>query len=165
MSAHLQAVREKVGHDLLTLAAASISVFDEQGRLLLAKNIETEFWMLPGGAIDPLEAPFDAAVRECFEETGLVVEPTKLIGVFGGGEFLVKYPNGDITNYTTIAFEARIVGGHHQPNGVEVASLKYFTEAECADLAIYPSSRTIAKHAFERSSSGYLAAPAWAKRS
>jgi 8-oxo-dGTP pyrophosphatase MutT (NUDIX family) len=71
MSPHLLAVRAKVGHDLLTMTAASISVFDSSGRLLLREDAETGLWTLPGGAIDPNEHPADAAVRECFEETGL----------------------------------------------------------------------------------------------
>ena len=108
ISSHLAAVRAKVGHDLLTITAASISVFDSSGRLLLGEDTGTGGWTLPGGAIDPNENPADAAVRECFEETGLLVKPERVVGVFGGPEFLVRYPNGDLTYYTTIAFEASV---------------------------------------------------------
>ena len=73
ISPYLASVRAKVGHDLLTLTAASVSIFDGQGRLLLAEDADTGLWTLPGGAIDPDELPSDAAVRECFEETGLLV--------------------------------------------------------------------------------------------
>ncbi|MGM4931728.1 NUDIX domain-containing protein [Tardiphaga sp. 619_E2_N8_5] len=161
ISSHLAAVRAKVGHDLLTLCAASISIFDGEGRLLLGKDAETDFWTLPGGAVDPVEQPSDAAVRECFEETGLQVEITRLIGVFGGQEFLITYPNGDVTYYTTIAFEARIVGGAHQPDGVEMARLAYFSREDCANLNLSPSSRVISERAFERPSTPWFSVSTW----
>ena len=80
ISTFLKAVREKVGHDLLMMTAVSISIFDADRRLLLGRDAEMAFWTLPGGAIDPNEQPADAAVRECFEETGLIVTLDALIG-------------------------------------------------------------------------------------
>ena len=63
---------------------------------------DTGSWAVPGGAIDPNELPAEAAVRECWEETGVLVEPIRITGVFGGPEFLIKYPNGDVTYYTLL---------------------------------------------------------------
>jgi 8-oxo-dGTP pyrophosphatase MutT (NUDIX family) len=161
MSRHLAAVRAKIGHDLLALAAASVSIFDAKGRLLLAEDADTNLWTVPGGAIDPDETPADAAVRECWEETGLMIELSKLVGVFGGAEFRVTYPNGDVTYYTTIAFEARVVGGSHRPDGVEVASLRYFTKAECSSIRMSAPGRVLAAHSFDRIASAYFAAATW----
>ena len=141
ISAHLKAVRDKLGHDLLATTAASVSAFDDRGRLLLGKDAQTGLWMLPGGAVDPNELPSDAAVRECFEETGLLVVPRRLIGVFGGPEFLIKYLNGDATYYTVIAFEASIVGGALRPDGDEIATLRFVDRTECEQLSLTPSSR------------------------
>jgi 8-oxo-dGTP pyrophosphatase MutT (NUDIX family) len=161
ISAHLKAVREKVGHDLLTLTAASISVFDKSGRLLLGEDAETGLWTFPGGAVDPNEHPADAAVRECFEETGLLVKPERIVGVFGGPEFLIHYRNGDVTYYTTVAFEASIVGGSLKADGVEIADLRYFTQAECDTLALSPPSRVMCRHAFTKDRLTYFAPAKW----
>lgn len=62
----------------------SVHLFDERGRLLLVQQAETGYWSTPGGAVELGETPADAAVREAWEETGLLVEPVALIGVFGG---------------------------------------------------------------------------------
>ena len=161
ISLHLKAVRDKVGHDLLTLTAASISVFDTDDRLLLGQDGDTGLWTLPGGAIDPNEHPADAAVRECFEETGLLVRPHRVIGVFGGSEFLIHYPNGDVTYYTTVAFEAAVVGGSLMADGVEMTRLRYFTQTECDSLALTPSSRIIARQAFARDHLPYFSPAKW----
>jgi len=39
---------------------------------------------LPGGKLEPNEHPRDAAVRECYEETGLMVDKESLIPVYCG---------------------------------------------------------------------------------
>ena len=161
ISSHLKAVRDKVGHDLLTLTAASISVFDSSGRLLLGEDAETGLWTLPGGAIDPNEHPADAAVRECFEETGLLVKLDGLIGVFGGPEFLVHYPNGDVTYYTTTAFRGSVVGSSHQPGDGELSVLRSFSRSECESLVMAPSSRVISNQAFAAADQPYFAPATW----
>jgi 8-oxo-dGTP pyrophosphatase MutT (NUDIX family) len=160
-SPYLTAVRAKIGHDLLALTAASASVFDAAGRLLLGLDADTGLWALPGGAIDPDELPADAAIRECWEEAGLLVKPTSLIGVFGGPEFRVNYPNGDITYYTTIAFAARRISGELKPDGAEMTRLRYFTKAECDQSLLTPSSRIIAHRSFAQNVSPYFAPSTW----
>src|SRR3712207_4896517 len=101
MSSYLRTLRAKVGHDLLMMPAVAIILFDDERRLLLAQDGATGLWMTIGGAMDPDEVPANAAVREVWEETGLLIEPVRLIGVFGGPEFRVTYPNGDAVSYTS----------------------------------------------------------------
>jgi len=161
ISSYLKSVREKVGHDLLTMTAVSISIFDAAGQLLLGRDAEMGFWTLPGGAVDPNEQPADAGVRECFEETGLLVRLDALIGVFGGPEFLVRYPNGDLTYYTAVAFRASVVGGSHEPRDGEFVNVKYFSRAKCDGLDMSPSSRLISRQAFAAASQPYFTPATW----
>jgi 8-oxo-dGTP pyrophosphatase MutT (NUDIX family) len=161
ISDHMKAVRDKIGHDLLATTAVSISIFDAENRLLLGRDAETGRWTLPGGAIDPEEHPADAAVRECFEETGLLTRPQRLIGIFGGPEFLIRYPNGDLTYYTVIAFEAVVIGGALAPDGEEIASLKFVDRTEWEQLPISPSSRIISRQAFARETTPFFAPASW----
>jgi 8-oxo-dGTP pyrophosphatase MutT (NUDIX family) len=161
ISDHMKAVRDKIGHDLFATTAVSISIFDEHNRLLLGQDAETGLWTLPGGAIDPNEHPADAAVRECFEETGLLTRPCRMIGAFGGPEFMILYPNGDLTYYTVIAFAAVIVGGALVPDGDEIATLRFVDRAQCEQLSISPSSRIISRQAFARALTPYFVPASW----
>lgn len=53
-------------------------------KFLLLKHPKLQKWVPPGGKIEPNEMPEDAALRECFEETGLQVK------LFGGTSPLVN---------------------------------------------------------------------------
>ena len=58
-------------------------VTDGHGRLLLIKRGHQPgagLWSLPGGRIEPGETDAEALVREMLEETGLTVEPGRLLG-------------------------------------------------------------------------------------
>jgi 8-oxo-dGTP diphosphatase len=58
-------------------------VTDSDGRLLLVKRghePEMGRWSLPGGRVRPGESDPEAVVREVREETGLRVEPGRLVG-------------------------------------------------------------------------------------
>src|ERR1039458_2879297 len=58
-------------------------VTDSPGRLLLIKRGHEPgagLWSLPGGRIEPGETDAEALVREMLEETGLTVEPGRLLG-------------------------------------------------------------------------------------
>lgn len=53
------------------------------GIVLIERAHEPKGWALPGGFIDYGEPPADAARREVMEETGLEVELTDLLSVYG----------------------------------------------------------------------------------
>ena len=96
------------------------AVFDDDDRLLLLRHLHSGLWGMPGGAMEPGETPASAATRELSEETGLACEPYALIGVTGGPDHIVRYPNGDRTAYVTTIFAVRWDGTEVQPDGTEV---------------------------------------------
>lgn len=54
-----------------THVTGSAIVFDDAGRVLLHRHKRLRRWLQPGGHLDPGELPWEAAVRETREETGL----------------------------------------------------------------------------------------------
>lgn len=49
-------------------------------------------WTIPGGKLDPLETPEQGAIREIFEETGIILEENKLIKV---GTLYIRHNKND----------------------------------------------------------------------
>ena len=135
MSDYVLELRRQVAPGvLLQVPSVSVAVRDEKGRVLVARHSEVGAWVLPGGAIEPGETPADAAVRETWEEAGLRVRLTRLVGVFGGPEFVVRYRNGDRTSYVMTVFEAHAEPGEARPDGVELLELRFVDAGEWAAL-------------------------------
>ncbi len=98
---------------------ATIAIFQD-GRILLTKREDFEVWCLPGGAVDDGESLAQAAIREAREETGLVVELTRLVGLY-------SRPKGWHSMHLTL-FAARPVGGALRPDPHEVVDMGYFEQ-------------------------------------
>ena len=62
--------------DVVHVTASAIVVSGTCGadRVVLHKHKRLGMWLQPGGHIDAGEAPYEAALREAHEETGLVVQ-------------------------------------------------------------------------------------------
>jgi len=54
----------------------------EAGKILLVRRHDIDVWEMPGGLVEPGEAPWEAAIRECLEESGLQVEVEELSGMY-----------------------------------------------------------------------------------
>jgi 8-oxo-dGTP pyrophosphatase MutT (NUDIX family) len=119
-----------VGHDLLLLPSTSVLPRDDEGRLLLVRLIDTGNWATIGGAIEPGERPRDGAIREAEEEAGVTVGLGDILGVLGGPEYQVTYPNGDRAAYVVTAFDATVVEGDPRPDGDETFEVGWFRPEE-----------------------------------
>jgi ADP-ribose pyrophosphatase YjhB (NUDIX family) len=85
------------------LVVTTLPVTDAGELVLLRRGIEPGrgAWAQPGGFLEVDETVYEAAIRETREETGLLIEPGEIIGLYTRLEAAV----------VTIAFEARVVGG------------------------------------------------------
>ena len=85
------------------LVVTTLPITDAGEIVLIRRGIEPGLgsWAQPGGFLEVDETVNQAAIRETFEETGLLVEPGEIVGLYTRLEAIV----------VTIAFEARIVGG------------------------------------------------------
>ena len=85
------------------LVVTCLPVTDAGEVMLLRRGIEPGrgLWAQPGGFMEIDETVEGGAVRETLEETGLLVEPGHIVGLYTRPEAAI----------VVIAFEARIVGG------------------------------------------------------
>jgi len=89
------------------------AVIFEDGRVLLQRRDDTRRWGLPGGGVEPGETVRQALIREVREETGLDVEPLRLIGVYSDPAHhqIVTYPDGTVVHYVSSVFECAVRAG------------------------------------------------------
>jgi ADP-ribose pyrophosphatase YjhB (NUDIX family) len=96
------------------LVVTTIPVTEAGEAVLLRRGIEPGYgsWAQPGGFLEVDETISEGAVRETLEETGLLVEPGELVGLYSRLEAAV----------VTLVYEARIVGGEARttPEALEV---------------------------------------------
>ena len=57
-----------------------VVIQNEKGELLVIFQKKWNCWVFPGGKIEPNETPSEAAKREVFEETNLVIEDLEIVG-------------------------------------------------------------------------------------
>jgi 8-oxo-dGTP pyrophosphatase MutT (NUDIX family) len=143
MSDYVRRIRARIGNEFLLMPSVTALVFDHDRRVLLVRLSRRDVWVAPGGAVDPDEAPHDALVREVWEETGLLVEPTQLLGVFGGPEYRVWYANGDEVGYMMAVYECRATGGALRTDGEEIAEARYFSPGELSSITLSRWARII----------------------
>jgi len=148
ISPYIRQLRAHVGSMRLLLPSVSVHVFDSADRLLLVRQRGGGIWSTPGGLIEPDERPADAAAREFREETGLELRPERVLGVYGGPECLVRYPNGDEVQYVIAAIGGRVIGGREQPDGEETDAVAYWAEAEAGELPLAPWLRAMLREVY-----------------
>jgi putative (di)nucleoside polyphosphate hydrolase len=60
---------------------AGVMLLNREGQVFVGQRLDSklEAWQMPQGGIDPGEEPYDAAVRELWEETGVAAEHVELV--------------------------------------------------------------------------------------
>jgi ADP-ribose pyrophosphatase YjhB (NUDIX family) len=90
-------------------------------------------WCLPSGFVEYDEAPYEAAARECLEETGLRVELTGLLEIS-------QYANDARGAGIIILYQGQVVGG--QPRaGDDASEVGFFGPEELPEDIAFPSNR------------------------
>jgi ADP-ribose pyrophosphatase YjhB (NUDIX family) len=108
--AYLDLIRERVGRQKIFLVFGGACIRDDRGRVLWQRRGDFGWWGLPGGILELDESLPQCVTREVREETGLQVEPVRLVGLYSSPSFDVTYPNGDEVQQFTACYECRIVG-------------------------------------------------------
>ncbi|WP_066954615.1 NUDIX hydrolase [Streptomyces lushanensis] len=131
----IRKIRATAGHQLLLLPGVNAIVFDDDGRVLLGRRVDTGRWSVIGGIPEPGEQPAVAAVREVYEETAVrcVAERVVVVQTLEP----VVYPNGDECQYMDITFRCRAIGGEARVNDDESLDVAWFPVDGLPELEEY----------------------------
>ena len=120
----------------------------EDSRVVLVKRAHPPLqaeWSIPGGVLEVGELVREAAVREAREETGLTVEPGKLLGVYDrvlrNAEKRVQY------HYVLIDFLCRRVAGYLAAAS-DAAEVRWFTREELPGLKLAADTMDVIRKGF-----------------
>ncbi|MCX2734456.1 NUDIX domain-containing protein [Saccharopolyspora sp. NFXS83] len=138
----------------LVVAVATI-VRDDSGRVLMIERTDNGLWAAPGGAQDVGETTRQAAEREAFEETGLTIEITGIVGIYSDPRHVIAYDDGEVRQEFSIVFHARPTGGELRTSQ-ESRRVHWVEPERIAGLDIHPSMRLRIQHGLEDRSEPYL---------
>jgi 8-oxo-dGTP diphosphatase len=126
------------------------AIIIEDSRVLLVKRAHPPLqaqWSIPGGVLEIGEMIREAAVREAREETGLVVEPEDLLGVYDrilrDIEERVQY------HYVLIDFLCRRIGGELLAAS-DAAEVRWFKRDELPELNLAEDTIDVIRKGFVR---------------
>jgi len=122
----------------------------DNARVVLVKRAHPPLeaqWSIPGGVLEVGELVRDAAIREAYEETGLIVETGELLGVF---DRVLRSPDGRVQyHYVLVDFLCRRVGGELKAAG-DAADARWFTGQELPSLNLAADTLEVIRKGFER---------------
>ena len=126
------------------------AIIIENGRVVLVKRAkppQQAQWSIPGGALEVGELVREAAAREAREETGLIVEPGELLGVYDrvirNSEQRVQY------HYVLIDFLCRYVAGELVAAD-DASDVRWFKPEELADLQLAADTLEVIEKSFAK---------------
>lgn len=138
----------------LVVAVAAV-VTDDAGRVLMIERSDNHLWALPGGAQEIGESVTDAAKREVFEETGVHIEITDLVGVYSDPRHVIAYDNGEVRQEFSVCLRARPISGEPRTSD-ETRTVQWVHPAELDALAIHRSNRLRIRHALASDASPHV---------
>lgn len=120
--------------------AVTAFVQDTAGRLLMERRTDNGRWGLPGGTHQAGESISQTVVREVAEETGLVVEVDRMVGIYTDPRRVIEFSDGEVRQEFSMCFAAHVIDGELKTSAesFEVA----WVEPETLDrLDIAPTTR------------------------
>ena len=120
-------VRPFIGTALYSGVGASAIILDDDGRILMLQHKHETAWRPPAGFCNLGENVAQTAVREVWEETGLIIQPERLIGIHSSPKLNVTHPNGDQVRNVGIIFRAALIDGVAKVDDREIVEMAWMT--------------------------------------
>jgi 8-oxo-dGTP pyrophosphatase MutT (NUDIX family) len=127
----------RLGKEGVLRLGCSAIIFDtKREKVLLTQRVDNGRWCLPGGQVESGESVAEACEREVWEETGLKVRVTRLVGVYSNPDQLVIYKDGNKAFFVVLSFEAEILEGELGLSN-ETTDYGYFTMQEMESMPMH----------------------------
>lgn len=123
---YIMDLRREVGTKPLIIVGASVLIINENNELLLQLRKDNACWGLIGGSMELGETLEEVAIREMYEESGLIPTDLELLKVFSGQEFYYQYPHGDEVFNVIAAYECRSFSGELKYDEEEATAIAFF---------------------------------------
>jgi 8-oxo-dGTP pyrophosphatase MutT (NUDIX family) len=128
---------DRIGQEGELRVGSCAIIFDEnRQQVLLTRRADNGLWCLPGGRMEPGESIEECCCREVFEETGLVIRTTRLVGIYSNRDQLVIYKDGTKVQMIVLSFEA-VVNGGALGISAETTDARYFAFDELDALEFH----------------------------
>lgn len=101
--------------------AVAAVVGNEDGEILLTQRADSGIWLYPVGWADVGYSPSEIAIKEVYEETGIEVEPARLVAVFDG----LRLGFARVPMYSMV-FHCRMLGGELRGHPLETRQVGFF---------------------------------------
>lgn len=129
--------------------SASVLVRDDAGRVLMLQRPDNGLWTIPTGGLKKGETITECGIRECQEETGIVVEVTGLVGVFTTPDHVIEYIKGgrvdEVRQPVNVCLHARPIGGELTTTD-EASEVRWVAPDELGEYDIHPALRRRIDH-------------------
>jgi ADP-ribose pyrophosphatase YjhB (NUDIX family) len=122
------------------LVVGASAIVTDDGRILLHRRVDNDFWALPGGNTELGESITTTVIREVREETGLDVEPLYVVGVYSDPEHVFAYDDGEVRQEFSVCVACRLLGGVLRISE-ESRELGYFSPTDLDGLHMHPRIR------------------------
>ncbi|HJT56002.1 MAG TPA: NUDIX domain-containing protein [Ktedonobacteraceae bacterium] len=137
------------------IPAASAIIANEHGEILLHQRSDNNFWALPGGTMEIGENIRQTVIREAREETGLEVQPQRIVGIYSDPKHVIEYPDGEVRQEFSICFACRIVGGKLRTSD-ESFAIRFFSPHDLERLNMHESTHIRIQHFLEHSQNPFI---------
>jgi ADP-ribose pyrophosphatase YjhB (NUDIX family) len=124
----MDSVGEGVAGYVTPKVAVGAIVGNDQGELLLIQRGDSGVWLYPTGWADVGYSAAEVVVKEVAEETGIDVEPTRLVALFDG----LRLGARGLPFYSLV-FHCRAIGGSLRPHPLETRAVGWFSEDAMPD--------------------------------
>lgn len=117
------------------IIAVSANVTNEKGEILLVKtHLRCDTWETPGGQVEEGESLDKAVCREIVEETGIVISPIGITGLY----------YNTTKHLLSVVFKAKYISGDIEIQPEEIMEAKFIklTEENIANYITRPNMRS-----------------------